>query len=145
MLPRMASIAEFEAAYLDQDEKLLWRPQRRAARKSGGNRGAEPQRARRASILDAARGLALKTLRRLPRSLATEPSLCAEIAQTLNERGIPTARSSSWTATQVARVLLTPHPLARKSYDWKKHIDRPHRCETPNCKSWHQMLSPQPR
>lgn len=104
MLQQMASVAELEAGLISTRTKAALAAAKARGTKLGGNRGAKPQRAAGRAFLERRARARAKDLAPALAEIVSDgaKSLC-EIAQTLNERGIPTARSSSWTATQVAR------------------------------------------
>jgi DNA invertase Pin-like site-specific DNA recombinase len=104
MLQQMASVAELEAGLISTRTKAALAAAKARGTKLGRNRGAKPQRAAGRAFLERRARARAKDLAPALAEIVSDgaKSLC-EIAQTLNERGIPTARSSSWTATQVAR------------------------------------------
>jgi DNA invertase Pin-like site-specific DNA recombinase len=104
MLQQMASVAELEAGLISTRTKAALAAAKARGTKLGGNRGAKPQRAAGRAFLERrARARAKDLAPALAEIVSDGAKSLREIAQTLNERGIPTARSSSWTATQVAR------------------------------------------
>ena len=125
MLQQMASVAELEAGLISTRTKAALAAAKARGTKLGGNRGAKPQRAAGRAFLERrARARAKDLAPALAEIVSDGAKSLREIAQALNERGIPTARGRSWTATQVARVLLTPHPPGsqivrlERAYGW---------------------------
>jgi DNA invertase Pin-like site-specific DNA recombinase len=104
MLQQMASVAELEAGLISTRTKAALAAAKARGTKLVGNRGAKPQRAAGRAFLERrARARAKDLAPALAEIVSDGAKSLREIAQTLNERVIPTARSSSWTATQVAR------------------------------------------
>lgn len=109
MLQQMASVAELEAGLISSRTRAALAAAKARGVRLGGDRGVIPTIDTRAkataSILDKANAVAIDlepVIRRLKNEGATS---LRDIANGLNNAGIPTPRGGSWQAVQVSRVL----------------------------------------
>lgn len=106
----IAAVAEHEAAMISQRTKAALAAAKARGTKLGGNRGViisdEARQASVASRKAKAKARAADLMPVIDEIKACGVTSCNGIAQALTAKGIPTARgSSTWTASQVQRVL----------------------------------------
>jgi DNA invertase Pin-like site-specific DNA recombinase len=112
MLQQMASVAELEAGLISARTKAALAASKARGTRLGGNRGTVPDADARAA------GLAARRDRARKRALDIQPVIndlraagvtsLNGLARALTEKGIPTGGNTSWTASQLDRVLSRP-------------------------------------
>lgn len=110
LLQQMVAVAELEAGMISARTKAALAAAKKRGKKLGGDRGVKPTAKVRATALKSLSARAAERAADVAPKIAELQAAGYEslraIAAALTEAGIPTARGgSTWTATQVARVM----------------------------------------